>query len=494
MTPEEIDPLAEDAAVIREKDEAERTPAEQALVVADDNAASAFQNIVAWVAANQMAAAEAAGKDGRLDDPELENLFGLFSQAERQRSLAWFAYHKELDEGPAPAKPKAPPRHVAPRAKDLSDVLRFGSNNVHGAAVRAFAAARDWQRNPIEGFAYGMAQEFKNIQITVGLPDGTQADSLWAFLAKGGARMVKAHYALWGRWYEDGEGDGSSRDFIIVNVNQFCADLGYTRHHKGGYRREHKQEAVRILEALTAVEMRATWTKPGTKPGTEKAVRLRGPLWSRGLLAEENDQYTDLFGQAREGDPGLWEPLAFSYAPGPWFTNPEWRKYNKAVGKVGAGLLRLPNDKDEWAILIGGYLGTLIRTGKYACRQLRVGTLLERTNLGQGADARRRASEMQRYFERALDRLVEVGVIASWTWADVNAGELADPDDPQALADYYAEEALPAGDWRSRLVEIRWPECFEADLERLQLAQQKAIEVAKRRKQRREQSRESAAE
>lgn len=383
-----------------------------------------------------------------------------------------------------------PPAPRSPKPKPLPPALLFGSNNVTGAAVRAFAAARDWPAKPIEGFAYGVTQDFKNLKITIGLPDGTQADSLWAFLSRGGAPMVKAHYALWGRWYE--EGADPSGGELTVNVNQFCADLGYTPHHKGGYRTEQKQQAVHVLEALTAVEMRATFTKPGKKPGTEKAVRLRGPLWRRGLIAEENDRYADIFGHAREGAPNLWEPLAFSYAPGPWFTVAEWRKYNQAVGKIGAGLMRLDSRRDEWAVLIGGYLGTLMRTDQYATRRLRVGTILDATSLAQSPDARRRAAQYQEKFERALDRLAETGVIRSWTWPDVDAAELCDPDDPDAVVAYYADDnPFPKGDWRARIVEIAIP--FEADANRLQKAQEKAVAAARTRQRRRETKAEESA-
>jgi hypothetical protein len=371
-------------------------------------------------------------------------------------------------EAPAPAKLPARPQPLRP-------AIRFKSDNVHAATVRALSTVQDWQKDIIEGFAYGMKQEYRRLEVTVGLPDSSQAEDLWTYLAKGGARMVKAHYALWGRWFEDG---GRPGKFATVNINQFCADLGYTPHHNGGFKRERKQEAVRILEALTAVEMRATFTPPGKKA----AQRLRGPLWSRGLLAEENDQYEDLFGQARAGDPNLWEPLAFSYAPGPWFSNPDWARYNRAIGKIGAGLMRLANDKDEWAILIGGYLGTLVRVNHYAPLRLRVDTILRAANLAQGRDARRRLTETQEKFSRALDRLVEVGVIASWTWPETDAAELSDPDDPAAVAAYYAADPLPKGDCRARLVEITLPAEMEEDRVRLDAAQARAIQASMRRR------------
>lgn len=376
----------------------------------------------------------------------------------------------------APTEPPVPAKLPA-RPRPLRTAIRFKSDNVHAATVRAFSTVQNWQKGVIEGFAYGVTHGYENLEVTVGLPESSQAEDLWAYLMKGGARMVKAHYALWGRWYEGG---GKPGEFVTVNISQFCADLGYTRHHKGGFRRERKQEAVKILEALTAVEMRATFTPPGKKA----TQRLRGPLWSRGLLAEENDQYEDLFGQARAGDPNLWEPLAFSYAPGPWFSHPDWTRYNRAIGKIGAGLMRLENDKDQWAILIGGYLGTLMRVNHYAPRRLRVDTILTATGLAQGTDAKRRVNETEEKFTRALDRLVEIGVIASWTWPEVDATELSDPDDPDTVAAYYAAEPLPKGNWRARLVEFTLPAEIGKERARLGAAQAKAVAQTRTRRRR----------
>jgi len=357
---------------------------------------------------------------------------------------------------------------AAPQAKPLGDTLRYASNTVSGAAVRALLNAHNWPSKPIDGFAHGFTQKLKNLQITVGLLDAPDAESLWQYLCVGGVRMVKAHYALWARWYEE---SGNPGEFITININQICSDLGYTKHQNGGYRPQHKQEAVRILEAQFAIEMRATFTPPSKNA---KPQRLRGPLWSRGLMAEEQDQYGDVFGQAREGGPNLWEPLAFCYAPGQWFTVGEYRHYNKAVGKIGSGLMRLDNGHDKWAILIGGYLGTLIRVERYQPRTSCAGTILYRTGLAQDKDARRRVSEKQPVFERALDRLAEVGVIESWDWKDSGAPDVEDMDDPDAIATYYG--TLPKSDWRKRNVQITFP--FPDDADRLAEAHRKAIAEA----------------
>ena len=375
-------------------------------------------------------------------------------------------------------KPTTTPRGLRPAPCPLPDNLRYGSNPVHAAIVEAFSKVSAWN-DTTTGYRRACSVEhYKGLHAAIGLPDDMaeeKARTLWEYLRKGGARMVKAHYALWARWYEEG---GERTPYVQVQIGQFCRDLGYKPHHKGGFKRERKHEAMRLLEGLTSVVLWAVCTLPNGK-----AQRLRGTVWQRGIVAEERDKYADLFGDARAGDSDMWDPVAFTFAPGLWFADPEWRRFNKAVGKIGAGLMRLENDTDEWPILIGGYLGTVMRANAYKPLRLRVSTILAAANLAQSRDLKRRASQYCEKFERALDRLKEVGVIASWTWADVDTSELSDPDDPDAVAAYYSEENLPDKDWRRQVVTITLPN--EKDAERLEVTRTKAIQAAERKRDRR---------
>jgi hypothetical protein len=110
--------------------------------------------------------------------------------------------------------------------------------------------------------------------------------------------------------------------------------------------------------------------------------RLRGPIWARGVAAEQRDEYGDLFGSARASAREPWEPVTFSYRPGPWFEDEDWRKRNAFVGMVGAGLLGL-DSRDKWALRIGGYYGTLARFNQYAARTISAATVLARTGLAK---------------------------------------------------------------------------------------------------------------
>jgi hypothetical protein len=364
-------------------------------------------------------------------------------------------------------------------ATPLPQTLRFTCDNIHGATIQAWGCAREWQPDPAEKYFRGFKQERKNLKIEVYLPNGDKAESLWEFLKKSGAATVKAHYALWARYYEQAP-DGLALQYVFVNINDFCRDLNYAKAKNGGYKADQKRQAMRLLEALTTTEMAATYQMPQLKSGHTRTKRLKGTIWTRGLEAEENDTYADLFGMTRSGDPERWVPVSFSFAPGAWHADPEWRRDNRYVGKIGAGLMRLRCDKDEWAILIGGYLGAIARIGRYRDRRLKISTILE--NTGLGVSIGHRHAQFRDKFYRALDRLQEEGVIKSYQTEGFDDSDV-DPEDLAELAAYGQANPYPPGDWRGWMVQFEFD--FAADASRLQAAQMKAIESRKRKAQRR---------
>ena len=374
----------------------------------------------------------------------------------------------------------APKQTISARTKELPPTVRFASDSLLLAAISAFARVGEWQAH--EGFTRAWSQELTGLQITVGLPERFLGERMWQGLNRGGPRMVKAHYALWARYYEEA-GDFEPANpadvrFVTISVPQFCADIGLKKHHKGGFRREHKQAALQLLETMAALELEAAYRAPDS----DVEQVLSGPLWLRDTVARQRDdrarEMDDIIGQARAEAPDEWEPVAFTFAPGAWFRNGVWRKYNHAIGKIGSGLLKLENDEDQWAILIGGYLGTQIRVGHYKPLRRRVSTILRRAGL---ADTERGKIENSRYSEKfnsALDKLVEVGIIKSW---ELEGTQFIDVDiqDPEALADYSAQPLYSTSDWRSQIVLFSFPDEFEADAQRLTQAKAEAIEKAR---------------
>jgi hypothetical protein len=349
------------------------------------------------------------------------------------------------------------------RPAPLPDVVLFHADRIHAGIVEALGRVDEWR--PGHGFwrALSVTESFAYSQVVGFYRD--PGPELWDFLHASGDAAIKAHYALWARCYE--ETDADPHRWVTLDVSQFCSDLGYAKQKAGGYKTRDKQHAMRVLDALTTAEL-AVAVRPGK--------RLRGPIWARGLAAEQRDEYGDLFGSARAGERELWEPVGFTYRPGQWFEDEDWRKRNAFVGMVGIGLLRL-DSRDKWPLRIGGYYGTLARVSGYADRTIRAATVLARTGLAKlGADHPARQLEA---FERAHDRLREVGVLKAWEWATERVTEEPDMDDPAALAEL---ADYGAGDWRRQSVRLTWPDRLAPEAERLRTAKQRKITAAARRR------------
>ncbi|HLK55802.1 MAG TPA: hypothetical protein VKU00_04535, partial [Chthonomonadaceae bacterium] len=303
-------------------------------------------------------------------------------------------------------------RNLPVPTKSLPLALLHKSDPINTAFILALFAAPNWTAQ--EAFPIGHALTFQNQQyfISIGLPSSDKTETLLSFFRRRGVLAVKAHYALWARWYEEGQEPGQ---YLNVTIDQFCSDLGYKKHVRGGFRLEHKQQAGELFEAMTSLQLEVSYSLTG-----KNFRKIQGPIWARGLIVWE-------------GPSDRLRPFAFSYMPGPYYANEEWRQYHKAIGKISAGLLQLANDEDEWAILIGGYLGFIMRANQYRPRRLLIETVLRQTNLAQTTDLRRRASQYQQKFERALYRLKEVGVITSYKTDGLEATDCDDLYDRDAL-------------------------------------------------------------
>jgi hypothetical protein len=297
-------------------------------------------------------------------------------------------------------------------------------------------------------------------------------DALWEFLQKQGDLAVRAQFALWARAYQENNAEPNS--WIILSVTQFCDDIGFKR-HKGIQRRENKQKAVQILEAVTAQEIAVQWRTP-----EGKLRRMRGPLWQRGALGEEYDEYADLFGANRLGDPENWDPVAFAYTPGFLFGDQEWRKFNKAVAIIGKGLLQLTADnRDKWAVLIGGYIALQARMNGYRPSRFKISTLLEKTGLHTRGENRNLARVLDSLY-KSLDRLKEVKVIGHWFIVQNEQQEKFSYDDLNS-AETRSRIAKEAATRRNttlelnQVIEINWTEALVERGNVLQEAREKAV-------------------
>lgn len=368
---------------------------------------------------------------------------------------------------PTPTPVPAPRPSAKPQA--LPPLLSFTADRIHKGAVEAFSLVERWES--CDGFhkAHAASGALKDFAMLCGFPKDPGAE-VWDFLMGRGEAAIKAHYALWARLYE--QTGAAPGQWGRMNINQFCSDLGYKPHPRGGFKRERKQEAMRLLEVLTSVEIAVRFRVAGKKPQIRE---ISGPLWARGLQGRQRDLYSDLFGQAREGDPSLWEPIGFTFGPGPWFADPAWRQQNQFLGLIGAGLMKLETHTDQTAIRIGGYLGTLARFDQYRTRRLKVATLLER--IGMDRTYPRNPERLQSKIELAFEKLVEVNVIARWGYTDAEPSE-PDMDDAEDLVTLAEFAHVP---WRRKTLEVEWPAAVRAETKRLERAERKALATGNRR-------------
>ncbi len=302
-------------------------------------------------------------------------------------------------------------------------------------------------------------------------------EAIWNLLQKNGALAVKAQYALWARAYADT--DALPHQFIKIPITQFCDDLGFKR-KKRAHTKENKQAAMRVLELLTSLELIAVYQPP---QGTTR--RLRGPLWSRGIIAEEMDGYADLFGSNRvPGTKAMWEPVAFSYAPGPFFADEVWRAYNKNVALIGEGLLKLNADnEDKWAVMIGGYVAILARMNGYRSTNVGVRFLLEKTGLWS-VNGESNPGRMRDKLERALDRVRGVGLIREWKITTPPEGVNPDDFTSDETLTSLAEPTRWTKNWLGQCVIIDWPPDMERRAGELKAKKSKAIAGRRGRKPR----------
>src|SRR5262249_55352736 len=159
--------------------------------------------------------------------------------------------------------------------------------------------------------------------------------------------LIKGHYALWARWYA--QTDDKPGQWAITSLHQLCADLGYRKHHKGGFRVEQKQEAAGILDLLTAVEIEVTFSPGANAAGFR---RLPGPLWQRRAAPDGSPPSGSHSEPTGAGARSCCDPQKFEFSPGRWYEDPVWRNRNRYIGQINAGLLELSPHKDQVAIKI----------------------------------------------------------------------------------------------------------------------------------------------
>jgi hypothetical protein len=314
-------------------------------------------------------------------------------------------------------------------------MVRFASDRIHKGVVEALAGGFTFTPYDPEEREAGARLEYSCELAGRGLRDRlrgrlgfrSEPDARErTVLDEHHAQLLKLQFALWARAFAETDADPSQP--TCVTLPQLCDDLGYRRQQNGSHRPEHKRQVAEWVELLTSLEVEAEYEAPDGR-----RARLTGPVWRR---------FPD------------WElDRVIAYAPGSWYADPAWSRFNRQVGLVHAGLLALRPDRDPWAIRTGAYLACLSRINGYRPLTVRVSTLLEKTGLAEAE--RRNPSRMREMLERALERLESCGVIAQWDWFHAASDE-PDMDCPDELAGL--AEIVPG--WENRSLVIRWPEAL----------------------------------
>jgi hypothetical protein len=299
------------------------------------------------------------------------------------------------------------------------EVLPFDSSRISMQAVQALSRGKEMkayeeQRQRYQGQnakwspPYWKALAFDTVPTKVrgdwlrgmiGFADDP-GEAVWETLVERGALAVQAHFVLWARALQ--QQGPEPNDWITLTTNDFCDDLGFSRlPGERGHHPERRREAHRVFKLLTKIELHALYFNKKQKP----ARMLNGGIWVAGLYEQRQI--------AEAPEPELWVPAWFRYQPGDWFHDKQWREWNRHVGIISRGFLGLnAGNRDKWAVLVGGYLGSRAPVNDYAPLTVKVETICEATGMAAVYVPNHKTAEMLDKLERSLDRLEAVGVLA----------------------------------------------------------------------------------
>ena len=325
----------------------------------------------------------------------------------------------------------------------LPNVLRVPSDRILKSTWDAFLPGNLSETNDMgffSAYSYSYPSSKKNKSSAKGVVGYKKnpGEAIWDYTQKRGSMLSKLQLSLWARAYA--ETGARAGEFIELSMNQLCDDLGYKR-KKGGHRLQSKIEVRDALNCLWELEVEARVIVK------DKEYKITGRLWNEGLRVEQSE---DLFESV---------PYSVRFAPGDWFNTRAWRRLNKQVASVSAGALKLSTErKDQSALFLACYFSTLARMNhNRPFSRLSANKLAQKSGLVETYKGR--PGRLREAVERALDRLIEVGVIKEWRLDTVDP--CADPDDldnPETLATLADDGSLTKRNWLSQVYIIEWPD------------------------------------
>ncbi len=315
---------------------------------------------------------------------------------------------------PAPTHPSARPAMPAPSILDQDNVA-IGSSTLLPHTFRAMRMPGRWMRpgngNPpyYEELHEGVA-EADRVKVLLHPSDGrsplTPEQEAAAYEAVLGLDddKVRAFAIALGSWFAGTGGGDAHMPKVTVTANALLEFQGVKR-NKGAYRPAQKEKVANDVWALNSIFIRGPQVVYDAR-GRRKIVKVRSRLLE---VAQEDE--TNLLGEDT--------PYAFRIAPGEWI-KPLIEEGTRYVAVLLSPVLRYnPRQGVELiAMRIGLHLALHWRfraaQGNFD-QPWNMTTLLESTGIEipTHREQRRRLIEN---FERAMDRLREDGVLASWEY------------------------------------------------------------------------------
>jgi hypothetical protein len=334
-------------------------------------------------------------------DPETAQLMADFDRAWRQYSDLFRRINERIAEQ-AGTTPTPPPGPFTP------DAISFINARPALAAMRAMWAGKTGWQQQEDGPPYFTDKT----GVTVYAQEGAQfnplaLDAAWQRVLSLDDSKVSTFLICLGKWMADTGGEAKNLSKTRVHVADILSFRGLKKHHAGGFRREHKEEARADILALNSI-----WVRSIEEVRTARGKVEKRAIDSR-LLEVAIESNPDLFGG--------FEPFAFRVAPGDWAGH-FLGEHNRQVATLLRPVMRYDPDKQRLPMRLGIYLASLWRNRAHNASYddaPRVATLLE------GAFIALPTNNFERFrqqVEDALDRLQSDAVIGAWEY--VGDGEL----------------------------------------------------------------------
>lgn len=199
---------------------------------------------------------------------------------------------------------------------------------------------------------------------------------------------------------------------VWVDVRDLLGVMGYTKHHKGGYKQEDLSKAAQALADLDSfhivIPYGAKLYPHDPRTGKRRKTKLEAVRTYKVLTKAATDELRDLFGNRY--------PMRWLLKPGEWI-----KSYPRHYAPLYRAIVELPAKpgKPTWAKAIGTELSYQYRQDRdrRQDKKLKVATLLERACLLEEARSAKNKKRVREYFEGALDLLEQIGVCEGWEYA-----------------------------------------------------------------------------